>query len=105
MLVSFIIAIILFVKTLVSAKGKINISYWNYALKISLPLIPHTLSMKILAQADRVMISNMVGVEETGKYSIAYTIGLLMNILTDAINKSFCPFIYKKINEKKCRGG
>ncbi len=103
-LVSFIIAIILFVKTLVSANGKINISYWNYALKISLPLIPHTLSMKILAQADRVMISNMVGVEETGKYSIAYTIGLLMNILTDAINKSFCPFIYKKINEKNVEG-
>lgn len=73
--------------------------YWKYALLLSIPLIPHYLSIKVLNQVDRVMITKLVGLTETGLYSLAYTIASLMIIVTDAINRSLCPYIYKSIKE------
>ena len=99
----FVIAatgIAIYLSTWKKAKG-INIDYWGYALRISIPLIPHYLSMKILNQADRVMITKMVGVSETGIYSLAYTVSMLALVITDAINRSLCPYIYKKIRSKE----
>lgn len=83
------------------AKGKklFDKEYWTYALRFNLPLIPHYLSMTLLNQVDRLMINSMVGASEAAIYSIAYTISIMMNIITTAINGSFIPFTYKAIKD------
>ena len=75
--------------------------YWKYAALFNLPLLPHYLSGSILNQADRIMISKFVGPSAAGIYSVAYNIGMLMQLFTSAINSSFTPWLYKSINEEK----
>lgn len=75
--------------------------YWKYAVGFNLPLIPHYLSGSILNQGDRVMIDNIVGKSAVGIYSVAYNVGMLMQIFTNAINSAFTPWMYISLKEKK----
>lgn len=78
-----------------------NKEYWKYALAFNLPLIPHYLSQIILNQADRIMISRLVGSSEAAIYSVAYNISLIMSLLTNAINSAFVPSLYNCLKQKK----
>lgn len=78
-----------------------NKEYWRYALAFNLPLIPHYLSQIILNQADRIMISRLVGSSEAAIYSVAYNISLIMSLLTNAINSAFVPSLYNCLKQKK----
>jgi len=102
-LVTVIIGLFLYYSIYKKAKGQIDIKYWKYALRISVPLIPHYLSIKILNQVDRVMITKMEDASSTGLYSLAYTVASLMIIVTDAINRSMCPFVYKGIKNNELK--
>lgn len=75
--------------------------YWKFALTFNIPLIPHYLSMTILNQSDRIMISSMVGKSYAAIYSIAYTLAMMMTVITGAINNSFIPYTYKGLKEKE----
>lgn len=83
-------------------KGKkfFHKEYWKFALMFNIPLIPHYLSSTILNQADRLMISNMIGKSEAAIYSVAYNVGTMMTIIITAINNSFTPYMYKSIKSK-----
>lgn len=84
-------------------KGKkpIDFSCWKYCLIIGLPFLPHFLSTTILAQADRIMISKMIGNGKAAIYSVAYTVSSLMLIVVNAMNHSFIPYTYKSLKEKQ----
>lgn len=88
------------------AKGKTfyNKEYWKYALGLALPLLPHYLSGTILSQSDRVMINSFVGTSEVAFYSVAYSIGMLTQIFTNAINNSFTPWMYQRFKAENYRG-
>lgn len=70
--------------------------FWKHALLFNLPLIPHYLSNTILNSADRIMISKMVGEEEAGIYSLAYSIAMLMTMFNTALQQTLEPWRYKK---------
>ena len=74
--------------------------HWKYALSFNIPLLPHYLSMVMLSQADRVMIERMTGKGNVGIYSVAYSIGMLVQLFTNAINSSLTPWTYDKLNRK-----
>lgn len=84
-------------------KGKVffDKNYWKHAITFNIPLIPHYLSLIVLSQADRIMIDRMIGSNKAGIYSFAYSIALLMNIITSAINGSIVPWIYEKLKKKE----
>ncbi len=75
----------------------VHTKYWKYALTLAIPLMPHYLSGMILNQGDRVMIDRMIGTSEVAYYSVAYNIGMLVQIITSAISHSFTPWLYLKI--------
>lgn len=81
-----------------------NIKYWPYALAFNVPLIPHFLSTTILSSADRIMIGNMVGQSEAGIYSVAYSIGMVCTLFSQAINHAFLPWLYKKMKKDDYTG-
>lgn len=74
----------------------VNISYWKYALTISLPLIPHYLSMTVLSSSDRIMINTLCGKSYTALYSVPYNASMVMQIFTNSICASFIPWTYQK---------
>lgn len=75
--------------------------YWKYAVSFNLPLLPHYLSGTILNQADRIMIDSFCGKSNVAIYSVAYNIGMLIQLFTNAINASLTPWFYKSMKEKK----
>jgi O-antigen/teichoic acid export membrane protein len=81
--------------------GNIKISYWLYALKFNIPLIPHYLSQVVLNQSDRIMIERYSSVDDAGRYSLAYSLASVMTIVNTAIINTLTPWLYKKIKEKE----
>ncbi len=82
-------------------KGKrfINLDYWKYALRISLPMIPHGLAMVLLAQIDRIMLIKMDGDIAAGLYSFGYSYALIISVFTNAIMNAWQPWLYEKVSE------
>jgi O-antigen/teichoic acid export membrane protein len=91
--------IIIFVLLFIKGKKFFSKKYWGYALKFNIPLIPHYLSNYVLNQSDRIMISKMIGNVQAAYYSVAYSISMMMTLITTAINNSLTPYIYKEINK------
>lgn len=99
--VQICVGLIFYIYIMLKGKKFFIKDYWKFALAFNLPLIPHYLSQTVLNQADRIMISNMVGKSEAAIYSVAYTISMMFTIVTTAINNSFIPYTYKAIKNKK----
>ena len=85
------------------SKGKsfFNKEYWKYAVCFNLPLLPHYLSGVILNQGDRVMINLYKGKTAVAVYSVAYNIGMLLNVFVNAFNGAFTPWMYDRMENKK----
>lgn len=82
-------------------KGKtIKWEYCKYALSISIPLIPHTLSAIILSSSDRIMITKYCGGEQTALYSLAYTVASIVILIHASINKAWAPWFYDELNSR-----
>jgi len=73
--------------------------YIQDILKFSLPLIPHTLGALIIAFTDRILITNMYGIKETGTYTVAYQIGSVIGILTMSFNKAYIPWLFSTLKK------
>lgn len=101
LIISCFIGFLYWMTNLKKSKCLYDASYWSYALKFNVPLIPHYLSMTILSQADRIMISNMCGQDKAGIYSLSYTVSMVMNMVVSAVNSSFIPWTYKSLKERK----
>lgn len=74
--------------------------FWKYALAFNIPLIPHYLSEMILTQSDRIMITKYDSAAATANYSIAYSIVLIMQMITSAISASYVPWAYGCLKHK-----
>ena len=95
------IGIIFFIYNNYKGKKVYVREYWKYALAFNLPLIPHYLSQIVLNQADRIMISRIVGVGAAAIYSVAYNISLIMSLFTNAINSTFVPSLYNSLKKNE----
>lgn len=99
--------LVLYIGTFVAqmAQGKQFFSkkYWLYALRFNIPLLPHYLSSTILASSDRIMISRMIGDDEAGIYSLAYSVSLIMTMFNNALLQTIEPWIYRKLKERKIK--
>lgn len=75
---------------------------WNYIkinLKYGVPLIPHVLSGVIITFSDRLFITNMVGLSDTGQYSVGYQVGMIMSLLQSSFNQAWVPWFFGKLKE------
>lgn len=94
-----ILSIYIWIKTISKGNATINLSYWKYGLVISTPLILNSISLNILAQADRVFINKYCGADYTGIYSLAYSYAILINIVLNAVNEAWLPWFHDTFNE------
>jgi O-antigen/teichoic acid export membrane protein len=82
-------------------KFKIKKSDIVYALKFGIPLIPHALGGILFSAIDRFFLTNLIGLEQTGNYSVAYQLGAVIGIFTISINNAFVPWLFENLN-KNC---
>lgn len=77
-----------------------NREIWSFAMVFCISLLPHYLSEFVLQSSDKLMINYMCGTRDVAIYSVAYSVGTLINLITGAINSSFAPYQYQQIKEQ-----
>ena len=95
------VGLVLYVYILIKGRKLIDLDFWKFTLKFNIPLIPHYLSQSVLNQFDRIMIGTMCGKAQAGIYGLAHNVGMLLNILTSAINSAFIPWVYRSMKAKE----
>jgi len=82
------------------AKDKlVNIFCWRsdylkQALQFGIPLIPHVFGFFLLSSVDRFVINQKLGLSQAGIYMVAVQISMALNIVFDAINKAYVPWLF-----------
>ncbi|MDF2544550.1 MAG: repeat unit transporter, partial [Herbinix sp.] len=99
--ISISVAAILWIYLYVKGKVVVNLRYWKYSLRLSIPLIGYGFASQILNVSDRMMISNLVGNDAVGIYSTLYTVSSISLLVWAAINASFIPYLYENIGKKE----
>lgn len=92
-----------YIYNFVNGKHHYDKKYWKFAFFFVLPLIPHYLSGVILNQSDRLMIQYFSGTSDVAIYSLAYSVGMIINIFTASINSSFVPWTYQTYKNRDFR--
>ena len=84
-------------------KGKVfyDKEIWRFTFCFCVPLLPHYLSEIVLMNSDKIMIDRMCGSSDVAIYSVAYTVGSLISMVTSAINSAFAPYQCQKISSKE----
>lgn len=75
--------------------------YFSFNLSFGAPLVIHSLSFLVLSQADRIMISNMIGDSQAAFYSVAYSIASVITIIQNSINQSMVPWQYQMLEKQQ----
>lgn len=75
--------------------------YWKFTLLFNFPLLPHYLSQVVLSSSDRIMIANLCTASDAGVYSIAYSVGMIMTLLTNSLNSTVVPWLYRTLDAKQ----
>jgi O-antigen/teichoic acid export membrane protein len=68
------------------------------ALRFGLPLLPHALAGIALAQADRFLIGQEVGLDEAGIYAVAMQLTMPVVIVADSFNRAYVPWLYRQLS-------
>jgi O-antigen/teichoic acid export membrane protein len=77
---------------------KISKEYIRHNLLFAIPLIPHALSFWFKSGADKLLLTNVIGLSENGLYSAAMTFGAIVTMVLISFNNAFAPYLYKKLN-------
>ena len=94
-------AVFILVSFYSDAVPKYEKKYWSFAVKYSLPIVPHGIAQVLLAQFDRIMIRHMIGNAEAGIYSLAANIKLILTVITTSIATAWRTWFYRTMSEGK----
>lgn len=99
-LVQIVFGVILMVWFFSRAKMVFSKKYWKKAMLLHLPILPHKLSLTVLASADRIMIEKMINSTATALYSVAYSASMVINLIKLSLNDALTPWIYDCIKNR-----
>lgn len=82
----------------------INIRLVSYKLfkqmfRFGLPLIPTVLILLTMQYIDRIMISDIIGLDELGLYAVAIKISSSIGLVLSGFQMAWGPYIFKMYNE------
>ena len=98
----FIVAIVLFFAVL-RHQRLVNITFYRYALIISLPSVLTSVSSLAMQNCDHIMITSMCGAEYTAVYGFMYNIGNVILIILTGVSGPVTAWIYNALDKKKVK--
>lgn len=78
---------------------KISKEYVVDILKFGGPLIPHVIGGVLMIYTDRLLISRMIGLSETGSYTVGYQVGMAISLLQSSFNMAWVPWFYRQLEQ------
>ena len=95
---AFIVAFFVYLHLSCRGHWTMKKRYIKYSLEFGVPLIPHNLSHMVLSGADKVMINSMISASASGIYSLVYTLGMLSQVIFEAMNNVFGPWLFRQLD-------
>lgn len=74
--------------------GSFHSAYLRETLYLALPLVPHQFIALGLVAADRFILQHYRDLTEVGLYSVAYTLGMVMYLVTASVSLAWSPLFY-----------
>lgn len=71
--------------------------YARHVAAFGVPLIPHMLGATLMVQTDRLLLTSMVGVSETGLYTVGYQLTLLIELVAVSFNSAYTPWLFERL--------
>jgi O-antigen/teichoic acid export membrane protein len=78
---------------------KVNFGYIKHAIRFGIPVIPHAVGGILFTAIDRLFLTRLVGLEQTGNYTIAYQIGAIIGLITVAFNSAYVPWLFENLKK------
>lgn len=75
-------------------------SYIHNALKFGVPLIPYQLGGWAILMVDRLFITKMVGLTDTGMYTVGYQIGMIIGLIESSFNQAWQPWLFEQLKKE-----
>jgi O-antigen/teichoic acid export membrane protein len=82
-------------------KHGINLGYVKHALRYGGGLMPHLYGALLVVASDRVLITRMVGVAETGLYAVGAQVGMIVGVLEHSFNQAWSPWLFDKLKRNR----
>ena len=90
------IALLVVLRTL---RGRPSRALTTPLLLFSVPLVAHQLVSFLLTAGDRFVIEHFIGIEEVGVYSLAYSFGAMIGIVTMVVSLVWTPRFFATVDE------
>ena len=81
-------------------KSSFDTSYIKYIFTYSVPLIPYALSGVIIEQFGKIAIGNYQTISNAGFYSLALTVGSIVNIVIGVTHQAWNPYYFEYMNSE-----
>lgn len=82
------------------SKKYIKIEHIKPLLRIALPLMPNFLIYWIFNSSDKLMITSLIGIENTGVYSVGAKLGMVSQLIYIAFSSGWQYFSFSTMNEE-----
>lgn len=69
------------------------------AMRYGMPLVFHALGATAVAMTDRTLITNLVGIDETGLYVVAAQIAMVVTFFADSFNRAYAPWLFERLKD------
>lgn len=77
-----------------------NQTHAKVALKVSIPFIFHGVSMTLLNQSDRIMITSIAGASDTGIYSLIYNFSMAVTVIFMSLDNVWLPWFTRRLKQR-----
>lgn len=98
--VSAVMVIPMIIHICQSAKWKLDKSAFSYIGKRLIPLLPHYVSLSVIAQSGRVVIAKRLGQAFVGKYGAAQSFAFAITLVTVGILGAFFPWLNRNFSKE-----
>lgn len=92
-------ALVTFLIAAWSLRGYLTARFqWKFvreSLAFGLPLVPHLVMASGLIVADRFILEHYRSLNEVGVYSLAYTFGMVMYLVTQSLSQAWLPMFFE----------
>ncbi|MCD9575246.1 lipopolysaccharide biosynthesis protein [Flavobacterium soyae] len=75
---------------------RINFKLIKEALHFTLPILPGSLAFLFVSLSDRVILERYISLDQLGIFSVAITLATVLNIVIQALYKTFEPILFKE---------
>jgi len=73
--------------------------YVRHALNYGIPLIPHTVGGILISMTDKILITKMIGVADTGIYVVGAQVGMIIGMIESSFNQAWMPWLFNELKK------